>query len=191
MDLESVYKKTLLMRQAGIEECYCASICLMFQCGCRISSILRLRPCHITKDGRVMLHQGKGSMPMVVYPVYYREYWAELANSGTSPFEYQNYTYYYRLFQRFSLVEGFNFGNNRAITATARKSLAHDVFDASGDLEMTATALGHRNIESTTYYTSDKAGRMRIKKGVLDTPQGLIERIQVCKNGIIRIKKNI
>ena len=191
MDLQSVYEKSLLMRKAGIDVSYCAGICLMFQCGCRISSILGIYPADVTKDGRVLIRQGKGSRPMVVYPVYYQEFWQHLAKSYSSPFVYQNYIYYYRLFQRFSLTEGYNFGSNRAITATARKALAHDVYDASQDIEVTAAALGHRSQESTTFYTSDKSNKMRVKKGVLDTPEGIIERIQVCKNGIIRIKKGI
>ena len=191
MLLEDVYRKTLIMRQSGIDVSFCAGICLMFQCGCRISSILNISPADITKDGRVLVYQGKGSRPMVVYPVYYREFWLQVAHCNISPFAYQNYMYYYRLFQRFSLTEGLHFGNNRAITATARKSLAHDVFDTSHDIEITASALGHRNQNSTTYYTEDKTNRMRLKKGVLDSPAGIVERIQVCKNGVIRIKKSI
>lgn len=190
MQLDAVFEKTELMRKNRVELSYCAGICLMYQCGCRISSILQIEPSNVTLDGRVLLRQGKGSMPMVVYPVYYRDFWVSMGNSGKSPFLYQNYIYYYRLFKKYGLGGEYNFGENKAVTASARKSLARDVFGSSGDIEMTAVALGHRNQNSTTFYVEDKSNHIKQKKGILDNPKGIVNQLVICKNGVIRTKKS-
>lgn len=191
MDIEEIYGKTQQMLNDGYSISTCAGIMLLFESGCRISSILRLHPLHVTRDLRVILHQGKGSADLIVRPTYYREYWRTFRSLRTSPFQLQNYMYYNRLFKRYALCGEYNFGQYKAITATARKMVANDVFGAERNIETTARALGHNRTTSTEYYIGDKSNRLFVQKGILDKTKGYTDRLVVCKNGVIRTKPPI
>ena len=191
MLLSTVNSKLELMLKDGIDIGVVAAISLMYQTGCRISSILQLKPAHISPNGRIILHQGKGSEPMVVVPADYREYWLNYRNSNIQYYEMQNYIYYYRLFKRYKLVAPSSFGTKDAVTATARKMVAMDTFSVNEDLNDAKIALGHKNINSTSYYVTNK----QTKRGevVLDNKGRAsgtyYDTITCCKNGVIKMKK--
>jgi hypothetical protein len=44
------------------------------------------------------------------------------------------------------------FGSKNAITASARKTAAQDVFEDTKDIEIARQTLGHKRISSTEYY---------------------------------------
>ena len=191
MDLQEVYNKTLIMERNGVDIAFRAGICLMFQSGVRISSILQIHSGDISKDGRIMLKQGKGSSPMVVMPVYYREYFLECRNIMYSPFLYHNYMYYYRLCKNYSLCGDYDFGSKKAVTATARKEVANDMFGTNDKIVSSAVALGHKRLSSTEYYIKKGGVLKQSKKGILGNPVGIVENLVVCKNGVIRVKGSI
>lgn len=191
MSIEEIYDKTLQMNKDGISISVCAGIMLIFESGCRVSSILKLCPIHVTANGRVILHQGKGSADLVVTPTYYKSWWKAFRKMKYSPYQYQNYMYYNRLFKRYSLCGDYNFGQYKAITATGRKMVAQDVFNAENDIETTARALGHNRTTSTEYYIKDKKNVLFVQKGILDKTKGYVDRLVVCKNGVIRTKPPI
>ena len=191
MLLSTVNSKLELMLKDGIDIGVVAAISLMYQTGCRISSILQLKPAHISPNGRIILHQGKGSEPMVVVPADYREYWLNYRNSNMQYYELQSYIYYYRLFKRYKLVSPSSFGTKDAVTATARKMVAMDTFSVNEDLNDAKIALGHKSINSTGYYVKDK----QTKRGevVLDSKGRAsgtyFDLLTCCKNGVIKLKK--
>ena len=191
MLLSSVNSKLDMMLRDGIDIGIVAAISLMYQSGCRISSILQIKPSSISPNGRIILHQGKGSEPMVVVPVDYRDWWLNYRNSNSQYYEMQNYIYYYRLFKRYKLVNPSNFGSKDAVTATARKMVAMDTFSINEDLNDAKIALGHKSINSTGYYVKDK----KTKRGevVLDNKGRAsgtyFDLLTCCKNGVIRLKK--
>lgn len=191
MLLSTVNDKLELMLKDGIDIGVVAAISLMYQTGCRISSILQIKPSSISVNGRIILHQGKGSEPMVVVPADYRDWWINYRNSNIQYYEMQNYIYYYRLFKRYKLVAPSSFGIKDAVTATARKMVAMDTFSVNEDLNDAKIALGHKSINSTGYYVTDK----QTKRGevVLDnkgrTSGTYYNTITCCKNGVIKMKK--
>lgn len=191
MNLEDIYNKTLIMEREGIDISVRAGICLLFQSGVRISSILGIRPGDISKDGRVLLRQGKGSAPQVVMPLYYREFFKSLRNLPISPYAYQNYMYYYRLFKKYMLCGEFQFGMKNAVTSTARKEVANDMYNTDDNIVNSAIALGHRRISSTEYYIKGRSSLKQSKHGVLAKPYGLVENLVVCKNGVLRKRRSI
>ena len=191
MLLSTVNSKLELMLKDGIDIGVVAAISLMYQTGCRISSILQLKPAHISPNGRIILHQGKGSEPMVVVPADYRDWWLNYRNSNMQYYELQSYIYYYRLFKRYKLVSPSSFGTKDAVTATARKMVAMDTFSVNEDLNDAKIALGHKSINSTGYYVKDK----QTKRGevVLDSKGRAsgtyFDLLTCCKNGVIKLKK--
>lgn len=134
-----------------------AAISLMFQSGCRISSILQLSYRDVSPSGRIVLKQGKGSEPMVVVPCDFKEWWQHFRNTRSQYYELQNYTFYYRLFQKYRLTMPNQFGTKNAITATARKMVAQDTLQISGDIHIAQIALGHKSVNSTQFYVQKKA----------------------------------
>lgn len=191
MLLSTVDTKLELMLKDGIDIGVVAAISLMYQTGCRISSILQIKPSSISPNGRIILHQGKGSEPMVVVPAEYREWWLNYRNSNSQYYEFQNYIYYYRLFKRYKLVAPSSFGIKDAVTATARKMVAMDTFSVNEDLNDAKIALGHKSINSTGYYVADKQAK---GKGVVLDKKGratgtYYDTITCCKNGVIKMKK--
>lgn len=191
MLLSTVNSKLDMMLKDGIDIGVVAAISLMYQTGCRISSILQIKPTSISINGRIILHQGKGSEPMVVVPADYREWWLNYRNSNMQYYELQNYMYYYRLFKRYKLVAPSNFGTKDAVTATARKMVAMDTFSVNENLNDAKIALGHKSINSTGYYVTDKqtkgGGVTLDKKGRASGTY--FDTITCCKNGVIKMKK--
>ena len=191
MLLSAVNSKLDMMLRDGIDIGVVAAISLMYQTGCRISSILQIKPSSISVNGRIILHQGKGSEPMVVVPADYRDWWLNYRNSDSQYYQLQNYIYYYRLFKRYKLVAPSTFGTKNAVTATARKMVAMDTFSVNEDLNEAKIALGHKSINSTGYYVTDK----QVKRGkvVLDNKGRAsgtyFDLLTCCKNGVIKLKK--
>jgi integrase len=191
MLLSTVNEKLALMLEQGVDIGVIAAISLMYQTGCRISSILQIKPSSISANGRIILHQGKGSEPMVVVPADYREWWINYRNGNMKYYELQNYIYYYRLFKRYKLVAPSNFGTKDAVTATARKMVAMDTFSVNEDLNDAKIALGHKSINSTGYYVTDKQAK---GGGVALDKNGrasgtYFDTVTCCKNGVIKLKK--
>lgn len=191
MLLSTVNDKLELMLKDGIDIGVVAAISLMYQTGCRISSILQIKPSSISQNGRIILHQGKGSEPIVVVPADFRDWWLNYRNSNIQYYEMQNYIYYYRLFKRYKLVALSSFGTKNAVTATARKMVAADTFSVNEDLNDAKIALGHKSINSTSYYVTDKQAKSR---GVALDKKGrasgtYFDTITCCKNGVIKMKK--
>lgn len=191
MLLSAVNSKLDMMIRDGIDIGVIAAISLMYQSGCRISSILQIKPSSISPNGRIVLHQGKGSEPMIIVPADFKEWWINYRNSNSHYYELQNYIYYYRLFKRYKLVAPSTFGSRDAVTATARKMVAMDTFSVNEDLNDAKIALGHKSINSTSYYVKDKQAKSR---GVVLDKKGrasgtYYDTITCCKNGVIKMKK--
>ena len=191
MLLSAVSSKLDMMLKDGIDIGIVAAISLMYQTGCRISSILQIKPSSISVNGRIILHQGKGSEPMIVVPTDFKEWWLNYRNSNLQYYELQNYIYYYRLFKRYKLVAPSSFGIKDAVTATARKLVAMDTFSVNEDLNEAKIALGHKSINSTGYYVTDKQAKGR--RVTLDkngrASGTYYDTVTCCKNGVIKMKK--
>ena len=155
IDEKTIEAKLQMMRNRHVDEVLIHAIALMFQSGCRVSSILNLSPADITANGRVILRQGKGSNPMVIVPSFEPHWWQEMRQSGFNPFFYLNYMRVYRAFKDYALTMPDCFGSKNAVTASARKTAAQDVFEDTKDIEIARQTLGHKKISSTEYYIND------------------------------------
>ena len=157
IDEKTIEAKLQMMRNRHVDEVLIHSIALMFQSGCRVSSILGLSPADITANGRVILRQGKGSNTLIIQPSFEPQWWQEMRQSGFNPFFYLNYMRIYRTFKDYALTMADCFGSKNAVTASARKTAAQDVFEDTKDIEIARQTLGHKRTSSTEYYvTSEK-----------------------------------
>ena len=155
IDAKTIEAKLQMMRNRHVDEVLIHSIAIMFQSGCRVSSILGLSPADITANGRVILRQGKGSNPLILVPSFEPQWWEEIRTSGFNPFFYLNYMRIYRTFKDYALTMNDCFGSKNAVTASARKTAAQDVFEDTKDIEIARQTLGHKKISSTEYYIND------------------------------------
>ena len=155
LDERTIECKLQIMRNRNVDEVLIHAIALMFQSGCRVSSILNLSPADITANGRVILRQGKGSNPLILVPSFEPQWWLEIRTSGFNPFFYLNYMRIYRTFKDYALTMNDCFGSKNAVTASARKTAAQDVFEDTKDIEIARQTLGHKKVSSTEYYIND------------------------------------
>lgn len=157
IDVKTIETKLQMMRNRHVDEVLIHAIALMFQSGCRVSSILGLSPADITANGRIILRQGKGSNVLIIQPSFEPHWWQEMRQSGFNPFFYLNYMRIYRTFKDYALTMNDCFGSKNAVTASARKTAAQDVFEDTKDIEIARQTLGHKRTSSTEYYvTSEK-----------------------------------
>ena len=155
IDVKTIEAKLQMMRNRNVDEVLIHSIALMFQSGCRVSSILGLSPADITANGRVILRQGKGSCTLIIQPSFEPQWWLDIRQSGFNPFFYLNYMRIYRTFKDYALTMSDCFGSKNAVTASARKTAAQDVFAETKEIELAKTTLGHKRVSSTQYYIND------------------------------------
>ena len=156
IDARTIEAKLQMMRNRNVDEVLIHSIALMFQSGCRVSSILNLSPADITANGRIILRQGKGSNALIIQPSFEPQWWQEMRQSGFNPFFYLNYMRIYRTFKDYALTMPDCFGSKDAVTASARKTAAQDVFEDTKDIEIARQTLGHKRTSSTEYYVKPK-----------------------------------
>ena len=155
IDETTIDCKLRMMRNRNVDEVLIHAIALMFQSGCRVSSILNLSPADITANGRVILRQGKGSNPLILVPSFEPQWWLEVRTSGFNPFFCLNYMRIYRTFKDYALTMPDSFGTKNAVTASARKTAAQDVYAETREIDLAKTTLGHKRVSSTEFYIND------------------------------------
>ena len=78
----------------------------------------------------------------------------------------------YRTFKDYASTMSDCFGSKNAVTASARKTAAQDVFEDTKDIEIARQTLGHKRTSSTEYYvrpekmaTTQKTPKKRTSNG--------------------------
>lgn len=184
-----IQAKLNLMEQNGVSPIVLCLLYLLFDSGSRISALLHISPSDILPNGVVLIHQGKGSAVMRA-PVRYGWQWLnECRKFGVAPFQHINYMGIYRLLLKYNIVERYRFGTNSAVTSLGRKSVAITMAERGEDIQTIADVLGHRSTSSTEYYLRKKPQKRKYSGGVLSAQTTTLNNIQVCKNGVIRMRK--
>lgn len=181
--------KLNLMERDGVSPIVLCLLYLLFDSGSRISALLNISHSDILPNGIVLIHQGKGSAVMRA-PVRYGWQWLdECRRFGVRPFQHLNYIGVYRLLLKYNIVERHRFGTNSAVTSLGRKSVAISMAERGEDIQTIADVLGHRSTSSTEYYLTSKPQKRKQKGGILTAQTTTLNNIQVCKNGVIRMRK--
>lgn len=125
---------------------------IMFQSGCRVSEIIRLRKCDISPSFLVHIRASKGSNNLIV-PV---QPWAGLGlNYDALPDDlFANFSrhYIYRQLKQLGIYELFEAHKNNSVTHLFRHLLAKESMNYFKDRAATSKNLGHKNPDNLKYY---------------------------------------
>lgn len=184
-----VQQKIRLMKANGERADVVAAIATLYASGSRIGAVLALKRQQLTTGGLVVIHQGKGSAPIVCTAPPELKAWAAVPVDPSFIFPYTNYTAVYRMIRRYRLEQPNGFGVNTAVTAQARKERAQDIYAATLEITDVAAALGHRNTRSSTYYLDDWQLSEEQRRREQEARSRDLGPIVVTRRGVIRSKK--
>jgi integrase len=166
-----------------------ALVDIIFQGGLRISDAMRINFSCIDENLNIVIHQGKGSKPLRITPVNYRDYWRKVYAKKLTPYQHFNYMFFYRLFKKFGLVIFVSNGKNSKVTHSGRFLVASEVYEKNENIELVSDVLGHKSVKSTEHYLPHKKLKNESKGGIFDNPIGTLDELIVKKNGVIYAKK--
>lgn len=152
MDIERILNR---MSQAGTPDELLAYVSLHHQTGCRISDLLAIDYKCITAQLNISILQGKGSQPLTVQPIRYREFWKKVYELRLSPMAIYNRFFFYRLYKKYGIQYNKRKGKNSFVTHAFRKNLADDIYKIDNNKQRVQSALGHRSNRSTEHYTDN------------------------------------
>jgi integrase len=177
--------KLSLMRSNGVADYVCAYIRLQFQWGLRIADLLRVDYSCINVDGTIIVQQGKGSKPLICFASSDYDYWQRVRAERLQPMLFFNYAYFYRLYKAYGLIMPSFEGGNSKVTHSARFQRAAVIMEATNDINLTATALGHKSTKSTEKYLPPSKRVIKSKGGILANQSGVISCVRVSKSGVL------
>ena len=145
-----------LTKASGLSVTEKAVIELMAIGGLRISEVLNICPADISRSGNIRIRSLKGSAFRVIQPFIFKEFWLSGGN-GLLPLSsvFSRY-YFYRLFRKYGLYATFGNNQHRSVTHYFRHLKGLDIQESFEDWNLTASVLGHKNINSTQYYGKKK-----------------------------------
>lgn len=142
----------LRMLEDGISENIVAYVALHAQSGCRISDLLAVDYRSISKHLNISILQGKGSMALVIQPLYFRDYWQIVRDAKLTPMASFNRFYFYRLYKKYGIVSHSPGSVNNSVTHAFRFKLAQDIQSIDNNKDRVQGALGHKSKKSTQHY---------------------------------------
>ena len=180
MDVEFYLNKA---ERAGVSRFYREYLKVLLSSGCRVSSLFELYGSRITQEGNLIIYQKKGSRPIFYDTGTSREWWQALKRSGNADIARCNRQFFYRLCDRLGI--GFRMPGNvrNYVTHAARAERAKEVWNATGDIESVAAALGHKSTRSSRYYIEGQRTNRIRQRGVLKNPYGVLDHLIITKTG--------
>lgn len=125
---------------------------IMFQSGCRVSEIIRMRKSDISPSFLVHIRASKGSNNQII-PI---QPWPGLGlNYDTLPDDlFANFSrhYIYRQLKQLGIYELFEAHKNNSVTHLFRHLLAKESMNYFNDKTATSKNLGHKNPDNLKYY---------------------------------------
>lgn len=149
MDIDVILARMKEGRQPTAVLAYTA---LHWQCGCRISDLLKVNHASISPSLNISILQGKGSQALSLQPLHFREFWKRVKELELSPMEYYDRYYFYRVYKRFGVSISNGKGKNNLVTHAFRRNLAQDIYTIDNNALRVQGALGHRSKSSTEFY---------------------------------------
>lgn len=155
-DVENFNLEAFFGQQSSLTETDKAVIELMYMWGLRVSEVLNITCADVSRTGNIRIKALKGSNFRVVRSSVYEWFWLN-ADSSLLPLKnvFSRF-YFYRLFKRIGLYGTFGNNSNQSVTHYFRHLQGLDVQNSFEDWELTASALGHKNVKSTLYYGQKK-----------------------------------
>lgn len=147
-------KIALLIREVRNETIECF-VKLLVAHGLRVSDLLNVKHSDITSRGAIIVYQGKGSNKLIIQAGTCIDYILKCRESKLDPFTGYSRFFFYRLFKKYDIYQKSNGQKNYSVTHAPRKQLAQVMQKEGFTDEEIKTALGHKSIRSTLYYTDN------------------------------------
>jgi len=156
-----------LMLQHGLNLSCAAFIRLQFISGARISDLLNIKRSDVLSNGTIIIRQGKGSNTLIINISQDFEFWELYRQGYYVEISCFSYSFFYKLYKRYGLIIFNEPGHNASVTHSPRKILAQTIYDSTNDIQIAASALGHRSTKSTEYYLTREQKKSNYKNGIL------------------------
>lgn len=124
----------------------------MIATGTRISEALQVNHSEITRTGMVLIRAKKGSNNRMISPGLATQYLLNCKKSRINPWEGWSRFFVYRQFKKYGITSQANNKSRNKVTHSLRHEVAKGIKAAGMEIEITKLALGHKNLNSTSYY---------------------------------------
>ena len=135
---------------------YSVGVDLMLSGGLRLSELLSAQAFFVNPLGQIVVPGRKGSADKLVSPLFQTQFWADKRGWVANPFTFVSRWAWYRFFVRNGVYMSEHGRKNKVVTHTARKLLAHQLFNGGIELSGIRDIMGHRAESSTLYYSASR-----------------------------------
>lgn len=118
----------------------------------RISETLSISHKNITSKGSIVVRGLKGSNDKFIDIPELRNWFIDCKLNSLLPFRGLSRFAVYRIYKKFNVNYGENYGNKIAVTHGFRYKKVREIKEIENDLSLSSIVLGHKNINSTHYY---------------------------------------
>lgn len=141
-----------LLANPNISDTTKLMIDLMYTNGLRVSELLRIRGTDILHNGSYVIHASKGSSDRIGHVSTQKVLFLSHLGSPYPIFDGYSRQSVYNIFRKHG-ISSATFGNtNRSVTHLLRHNYIESVMAASGSLQCTQSAVGHKSTRSTLHY---------------------------------------
>lgn len=175
------------LKREGYSIALQAFVSLQFKFGLRVSDALNISYSDISRNGTIVINQGKGSEKLIARDDEYLSFWNNCQENKTHPFRQYSRFYIYRLYKKFGISTTEKGRKHDSVTHAPRKMLAQELqSDGFGKSEI-KTALGHKSERSTEYYLDKRKRTASYRSRETELPSSELHPIVIQSNGIIRL----
>lgn len=184
MEIENILSKA----QNESKEVYlCVEI--LVRSGSRIGAVLGLRGTDCIGNGRIIIHQQKGSRPLTCQLIDCAYLADKCIGQNIPLFPNLSYWFIYRLFQKWGCYCRSYGNENNSVTHFARKKIAQNVYNVTKNVLDVQAVLGHSSAKSAFYYVDELRPKRKCPVQILTSTSGDLSPLIVKRGNIIYIAK--
>lgn len=127
--------------------------------GCRVSEALSIKPTDITQMGHVKIKAKKGSNDRIISSGMATEYMRECYAKKKAPFDGWSRHFVYRQFKKYNIGVKYSGKKKKSVTHSMRHQVAKSIQKAGMSITDTQKALGHKSLNSTSYYHGNQTSK--------------------------------
>ena len=184
MEINNILTKA---KNEGKEVYFCVEV--LVRSGSRIGAVLKLRGTDCIGNGRIIIHQQKGSRPLTCQLVECAQLADKCIGKNIPLFPNLSYWFIYRLFQKWGCYCRSLGNKNNSVTHFARKKIAQNVYDATKNVLDVQAVLGHSSYKSAYYYVNELRPKRKCNAQILTTTCGDLSPFIVKRGNIIYLAK--
>ena len=133
-----------------------AIIELMFLNGLRISEVLSIKGCDISRTGHIRVKLSKTTGYRMCVSSIYRSFWLRFIGSNYYIFADYSRFFFYREFKKLGLTMQFNNSVYNAVTHSFRHLLFSSAYSGTHDIATLQNFVNHKHVKSSLHYATKK-----------------------------------